>query len=127
MVFIHWKTATKHLGKHWISLEFKEKEGLIGKPTFQKVKPLTTLSKEILQEENILSKERGEQAKEAYLPVPLSHYWANAGHLLFMTMEANVHFMTRPAPTHPPALPDPLFITPHPKLIHWGIFVKFTC
>ena len=95
-----------------ISLEFKVKEGLIGKPAFQKVKPLTTLTKEVLQEENILSKEKGEQAKEAYLPVPLSHYWANAGHLLFMTMEANVHFMTRPAPTHPPALPDPLFITP---------------
>ena len=32
MVFIHWKTATKHLGKHWTSWGFKVKEGLSHSP-----------------------------------------------------------------------------------------------
>ena len=47
---------------------------------------------------------------------PLRHYWANAGHLLFMTLDANVHVMSRARPHHP-NLPDPMF---YPlSLLHW--------
>ena len=43
------------------------------------------------------SKKDENKEREHICRSPSPHYWANAGHLLFMTMDANVHFMSRPA------------------------------